>query len=220
MSTEVLLHLGQIAGVGGLALGVFVIVFRDVLRKNIFPELPAKDAFKIIRLVVILTFAIAAMGITAWVYVESVSAFNTRDQRFRKTDAEPAIRQYLDLVDANKFSEAWQVMARFAHDRYQPETFRKAYEAQRTPLGPVLSRTIRATAPVKQLADGTQGAFVMIEYVTKYQNSSAPFLEQVFTVAEDGTWKVFAHTNNPCPEQACRDVSVDPNVSKAGEARR
>jgi hypothetical protein len=67
MDTELLRHVGQIAGLGGLALGVLLLVFREVLRKNIFPDLARAHAYRIIRLIVVLTFAIAAVGIGAWV---------------------------------------------------------------------------------------------------------------------------------------------------------
>lgn len=60
--------LGQIAGIGGVALGVFLLLFRDVIRRNIFPNLTREQAYKIIRLVLVLTFLIALAGIGAWVW--------------------------------------------------------------------------------------------------------------------------------------------------------
>ncbi len=40
MDADVLKVVGQVAGIGGLALGVFLLLFRDIIRKNIFPKLP------------------------------------------------------------------------------------------------------------------------------------------------------------------------------------
>ncbi|MBP0116273.1 MULTISPECIES: hypothetical protein [Bradyrhizobium] len=57
---------GKIAGIGGIALGVLLVVFRDVLRKSIFSKLPAAETYKLIRLLVVLTFAVACLGIFAW----------------------------------------------------------------------------------------------------------------------------------------------------------
>jgi hypothetical protein len=35
---ESLKQLGQIAGIGGIALGVLLLLFRDVIRKAVFPR--------------------------------------------------------------------------------------------------------------------------------------------------------------------------------------
>ena len=39
MEIQLLQAVGKIAGIGGLALGVFVLLFEEVIRKNIFPML-------------------------------------------------------------------------------------------------------------------------------------------------------------------------------------
>lgn len=70
METSLLKTVGQIAGIGGIALGVLLLVFRDVIRRNIFPRLASIQAYRLICLIVVLTFLIAAIGIGAWVYVQ------------------------------------------------------------------------------------------------------------------------------------------------------
>jgi hypothetical protein len=209
MDSQLLLQVGRVAGLGGVALGVLLIVFREVLRKNIFPQLPKTHAYKILRLIVILTFGIAALGISAWVYVETHVTMEA-ETSFPSEPVEPVNQQYLALVDGNRFRDAWDAMADFARKRYQPDSMQQAYQAQRTPLGPVVSRTISGTAPVRQLMDGTRGAFTLTSYVTRYTNVAGPFREQVFVVAEGGRWKVFAHTNEPCPVGACPDLAPAP----------
>lgn len=71
MDAEILKTVGQIAGIGGLALGVFLLLFRDIIGKKIFPQLAKKDAYRLLRLISILVFLIAALGIGAWVWVEN-----------------------------------------------------------------------------------------------------------------------------------------------------
>lgn len=68
---DILKTVGQIAGIGGLALGVFLILFREVIRRKIFPELPKPQAYKLLRLIIILVFIVTIVGIGAWVYVET-----------------------------------------------------------------------------------------------------------------------------------------------------
>jgi hypothetical protein len=38
METELLKAVGQIAGLGGIALGVFLLLYRDIIREKIFPS--------------------------------------------------------------------------------------------------------------------------------------------------------------------------------------
>jgi uncharacterized membrane protein YidH (DUF202 family) len=71
MDAEWLKTVGQIAGIGGLALGVFLILFREVIRKSIFPTLKKDDAYRFLRLVVILVWSIGVVGIGAWVWTET-----------------------------------------------------------------------------------------------------------------------------------------------------
>ncbi len=67
MSTiEDLAAFGKIAGIGGIALTVFMVLFRALIQKGIFPELAKQDAYKIIRLFMYLTFSVAVLGIAVW----------------------------------------------------------------------------------------------------------------------------------------------------------
>lgn len=68
---ELIRVVGQIAGIGGLAIGALLLVFRDVIRKEIFPSLTREHAYQILRLLIVLTFLIALAGIAAWVWVQT-----------------------------------------------------------------------------------------------------------------------------------------------------
>jgi len=66
MDTELLKIVGQIAGIGGIAFGVLLLLFRDVIRKAIFPKLTKEQGYKIIVLFLILVWSVALFGIIAW----------------------------------------------------------------------------------------------------------------------------------------------------------
>jgi hypothetical protein len=68
MDADVLNIVGQVAGIGGLALGVFLLLFRDIIRKNIFPKLPPAGAYRLLRLITVAVWSVAIVGIAAWVY--------------------------------------------------------------------------------------------------------------------------------------------------------
>lgn len=68
---ELLKTLGQVAGIGGIALGSFLLIFRDVVRRQIFGQMNRVQTYRLFRLIVILTWSIAVLGIGAWVYANS-----------------------------------------------------------------------------------------------------------------------------------------------------
>ncbi|MBD8604532.1 hypothetical protein IFT80_17960 [Pseudomonas sp. CFBP 8771] len=68
----------QIAGVGGLGLTVFLIIFREIIRKNIFPQLQNEHSYRIILVMLSFTFVIALAGLGAWVWIQ------THPNEFRK----------------------------------------------------------------------------------------------------------------------------------------
>lgn len=64
---RLLTAVGTIAGIGGLALGIFLILFREIIRKQIFPALTKNQAYKLIILISLLVWSLSIAGIIAWV---------------------------------------------------------------------------------------------------------------------------------------------------------
>ena len=67
MDATLLQTMGQIAGIGGLALGVFLVLFRDLIGKRIFPQLTQVQAFRLLRLIAVLVWSVAVLGLGIWV---------------------------------------------------------------------------------------------------------------------------------------------------------
>jgi hypothetical protein len=74
MENKILSTLGRIAGLGGIALGVVLFLFRGVLEKNFLPQagLGSEQAFAVILALMILTFGIAGIGVIAWLISRTV----------------------------------------------------------------------------------------------------------------------------------------------------
>jgi hypothetical protein len=66
MADNLLIELGKIAGLAGISVGAVVLIFRDVIRKKIFPQLPPDHAYKLLRLIVILAWSLGLTGILVW----------------------------------------------------------------------------------------------------------------------------------------------------------
>ncbi len=74
MESKILTSLGRITGLGGIALGVFLLIFQGVLQKQFLPQagLESAQAFSVILSLMILTFGIAGTGIIAWLIGRTV----------------------------------------------------------------------------------------------------------------------------------------------------
>lgn len=77
MDIEILKTVGQIAGIGGLSLGIFFLLFKELIRKNIFPKLETDHAYKLIRLFSILIWSAAIVGLICWFLLE----YKEKDER-------------------------------------------------------------------------------------------------------------------------------------------
>lgn len=70
MDAQVLKVVGAVAGIGGIALALFFWLFRDIVRKNIFPRLTTDQAYRTIRLLMILATVVALAGIASWAFAK------------------------------------------------------------------------------------------------------------------------------------------------------
>ena len=66
MDNTILETLARIAGIGGVAVGVLLILFREVLRRTVFSKISPDHSFQLLRLVVVLTGLVAIGGLATW----------------------------------------------------------------------------------------------------------------------------------------------------------
>jgi carboxypeptidase family protein len=72
MGTDILKVAGAVAGIGGIAIGTLLLIFREVIRKNIFSTLTKSDSYRLMWWILILVWSVALVGIAAYVYVEAI----------------------------------------------------------------------------------------------------------------------------------------------------
>jgi len=70
MGSDVFRSIGSSAGLAGLAIGMIVVLFKEVIRKNIFPQLPKQDAYRLLRTILFLAWSVAIVGIGSWTYLQ------------------------------------------------------------------------------------------------------------------------------------------------------
>lgn len=81
---ESITQLGKIAGIAGISIGAFVLIFRSVIRKNIFPMMEKNQAYKLVKLIIILTWSIAVLGISVWAFTNNHKNTKPDENKFQK----------------------------------------------------------------------------------------------------------------------------------------
>lgn len=71
MDAKIIELVGSVAGIGGLAIALCLFIFRDLLRKKIFPTLTKDHAFRVINNIILATTIVAIIGIIAWATLEN-----------------------------------------------------------------------------------------------------------------------------------------------------
>ena len=69
---------GQIAGIGGIAFGVVLVLYRDIIRKKIFSRLGDVYSYRLLRLITILVWSLAVVGLAAWFWSPKSGPGNQR----------------------------------------------------------------------------------------------------------------------------------------------
>jgi hypothetical protein len=69
MDDQLLKIVGEIAGIGGVALGVFLLLFKELLKKIVAPAVTREQWYKVVVLFMVLAWSIAFCGIGAWALV-------------------------------------------------------------------------------------------------------------------------------------------------------
>lgn len=58
--------LGKIAGIAGIAAGVLLILFKDIIAKSVLSKLPAETSYRFLRMAMILVWSFAVAALVLW----------------------------------------------------------------------------------------------------------------------------------------------------------
>jgi len=88
---------GQIAGIGGLTVGVLLVLYRDLLRKLEVPGLNPRQWYRVVVLFMLLVSSIAAFGIVAWTW-SSTQVTNAKSSVNGPVSSEPTLAGEWNLL--------------------------------------------------------------------------------------------------------------------------
>jgi len=126
--------LGQIAGIGGIGLGVLLLVFRDVIRRTIFSQLTRDHSYRLLRLIVVLTFFVAIIGLGTWAALKlnAPSSISTKEEVVRR---EHEIRKPIDALFT-----AWETKDLDAYLRQWDATAVQQIGSKKIPLAEIAEK--------------------------------------------------------------------------------
>lgn len=116
------------------------------------------------------------------------SAFAQEDQQV--TQAKAAAASWLVLLDAGQYPATWTQGASMFQSAVSQENWQAAATQVRTPLGAVVTRTLKQAQFTRNMPNAPAGDYVVIQYDTTFANK-AGLVETIIPMRDkDGTWKV------------------------------
>jgi len=147
---HVLIAVGKVAGIGGLGFGIFFLLFREVIRKNIFPRLSDQEAYQLIRQFMYLTFGMAVLGLGAWIFLSTKTAVENGHHHSKRLAPSPDI------------SGTWTGKVKYSWGDTYNETF--TFEINGHQILGSASYVTGSTAIHDGIIDGSRLAFQTISF--------------------------------------------------------
>jgi hypothetical protein len=111
-----------------------------------------------------------------------------------KTEAEKAAlkvaEDWLQLIDAGKYSESWQEAAEYARAIVNRQNWQKTFQDARQPLGKLISRKLKSTRYTTSAPGAPNGQYVIIQYETSFENKASAVETITPMLDKDGKWRV------------------------------
>ncbi|MDY0212872.1 MAG: DUF4019 domain-containing protein [Desulfuromonadaceae bacterium] len=112
------------------------------------------------------------------------------DQSRKVAAATSAAENFLQLVDAGRYPESWDVTSEYFKTQISKEQWVKQLENFIPTLGNLLNREIEDTEYTKSLSNAPEGEYVVIQFSTSFEHKNNA-LETVTPMLEsDGEWRV------------------------------
>lgn len=189
---------GEIAGIGGLSLFVFVYLFREVIRKKIFPQLNSQQAYKLIRLFLLLVFLFSCSGLAAWVYVINwPHPFELGEAP--KAESQPIIIGWMDLIDKKEYQAAHsQSDDLMIKQNFSVERFTELTKSARDPIGYPIERVNIRSGMLTSPPGYPIGYYSYSIFRSRFSNGQSYF-ETVTLRGISGRWRPCAYEIIPAP---------------------
>lgn len=97
--------------------------------------------------------------------------------------------EFLQLVDADKYAESWQMSAGLMKDRVSEKDWVEKLTKARSLSGAMVERTEKDTSYSTSAKDSPEGEYIALTFTSRYQRADG-VSEYVTVMLDDGHWKV------------------------------
>jgi hypothetical protein len=122
-----------------------------------------------------------------------VALLSAQTGRAAETPEQAATRSaeaWLALVDQGRYDESWDAAAKLFQGAVTREKWKDAVISVRTPLGKLVSRSLKLAKHTTTLPGAPDGQYVVVQFAATYENKKEA-IETVTPMQEkDGSWKV------------------------------
>jgi hypothetical protein len=101
-----------------------------------------------------------------------------------------ASRDWLALVDGEKYAESWERTAGYFKNAVAKEQWEQSLQGARKPLGKVIRRKLKSKQYTKSLPGAPDGEYVVIQYETSFENKGSAIETITPMLDQDGKWRV------------------------------
>ncbi|HYK41769.1 MAG TPA: DUF4019 domain-containing protein [Thermoanaerobaculia bacterium] len=113
------------------------------------------------------------------------------------TKGQVVVESWLTLTDAGKYGESWDAAAALFRSAVTRAAWEKAMNDARKPLGALKSRKLKSATFSTSLPQAPAGEYVIVQFDTVFEGSSA-MVETVTAMHEkDGSWKAAGYFIRP-----------------------
>lgn len=114
---------------------------------------------------------------------------NERPDTEKSEKANAVAIEFLQLIDAEKYAESWQMSADMMKERVSEKDWVEKLTKARSLSGGLLERVAKSETYSLTAKDSPDGEYISLIFDSKYQKAES-VSEYVTVMLEDGHWKV------------------------------
>ena len=130
--------------------------------------------------------AIYLLAICSVLSAEIRAAQSSEKEKAALTAAE----EWLSMVDEGNHGQSWKGAAEYFRNAVSEEQWVQTLKAVRDPMGKLVAREVRSTSYETSLPGAPDGEYVVIQFITSFENKQAAVETVTPMLDKDGTWRV------------------------------
>lgn len=137
------------------------------------------------------------LGFLAVVILPTTLSAQATDESAAEQQARAVAEPWLASLDQGRFDESWEVAAPVFQQGVTMEQWSERMRMTRETIGPVVARSFSRAAYASDLPNAPEGEYVMVEFLTRFENVDAAEEAVILIKGDDGAWRVAGASVRP-----------------------